>query len=115
MDGPAPLKRNAMLRTKSLPLLLAIALLPTAAHAAKITKVSATVTDGNIRAADVAALQTFHGGLLVSFTEVGIGPLTSVSYTVTADASATYACVNNGGQTPDAANKQGFGGPVSVT
>jgi len=105
-----------MLRTKSLPLLLALALLPTVAHAGgKITKVSATVTDGNIRAADVAALQTFHGGLLVSFTEVGLGATQSVTYLVTADASATYACVNNGSNTPNAANKQGFGGPVSVT
>ena len=105
-----------MLRSKSLPLLLALALLPTVAHAGgKITKASAGVTDGNIRAADVAAQQTFHGGLLVSFTEVGLGTTTSVNYLVTADASATYACINNGSNIPNAANKQGFGGPVSIT
>jgi hypothetical protein len=38
-----------------------------------------------------------------------------VYYQVTANASATYACVNNGSNVPNAANKQTFGGPVSVT
>jgi hypothetical protein len=108
--------RNAMLRSKSLPLLLlALALLPTVAHAAKINKASATVTDGNIRAADVAALQTFHGGLLVSFQEVGVpGSNVATNYQVTASCSATYACLNNGGNTPNATNKQGVQGPVSA-
>src|SRR5262249_40402155 len=105
-----------MLRTKPCPRLPAIPLLPPVVPAGgKINKPSPTATDGNTRAADVAALQTFHGGLLVTFTEVGLGTPQTVNSLVTADASATYACVNNGSNTPNAANKQGFGGPVSVT
>jgi hypothetical protein len=104
-----------MFRTKTLPLLLAIALLPAAAHAAKINKASATVTDGNIRASDVGLQTIFHGGLLVQFQEVGVpGSNTVTNYLVTADCSATYACLNNGGNTPSATNKQGVQGPVSA-
>src|SRR5436190_16990801 len=91
-------KRNAMLRTiKTLPLLLAIALLPSVAHAANFRKASATVTDGNIRASEVAAQAIFHGGLLVEFLEVGVpGSNTATNYTVNADCNANYGCVNNG-------------------
>ena len=104
-----------MLRSKTLPLLLALVMLPAAAHAAKINKASATVTDGNIRASDVAAQAIFHGGLLVQFQEVGVpGSNVATNYVVTAACSATYACVNNGGNTPNATNKQGVQGPVSA-
>jgi hypothetical protein len=98
-----------------LALVLAVALAPAAAHAAKITKASATVTDGNIRTMEITNTPTiYHGGLLVEFTEVGV-PRGEVVYVITADATATYVCVNDGNNQPNAANKQGVGGPISYT
>lgn len=55
------------------------------------------------------------GNLAVSFKEAGLGSNTLITYSATADASATYACVNNGGKHPQAANKQTFNGPVSAS
>jgi hypothetical protein len=52
--------------------------------------------------------------LIVSFREVGLGE-GDVTVTATADATAAYACQNNGGQFPNAANKQSVTGPVSTT
>jgi hypothetical protein len=45
------------------------------------------------------------GELVVTFDERGLGN-ENVDYTVTADADATYACINNGGKNPSAANKR---------
>jgi hypothetical protein len=36
-----------------------------------------------------------------------------VNYVVTADSTATYACINGGGNHPKAANKATFAGPVT--
>ena len=52
------------------------------------------------------------GALVVTFDEAGVGQQ-QVNYVVTADASATYACINGGGNHPKAANKATFNGPVS--
>jgi hypothetical protein len=101
-----------MHRSKTLFLLLALAVLPSAAHAAKITKGTATVTDGNVRTLETSATQTFHGGLLVTFLEVGVPANTPTNYLVTADCTATYVCVNSGDNVPNADNKSGVGGPV---
>ena len=38
---------------------------------------------------------------------------TNIDYTLTADATALYACINRGGKNPSAANKQAFEGQVS--
>jgi hypothetical protein len=51
------------------------------------------------------------GALVVSWDEAGVGQQ-RVNYILTADASATYACINGGGNHPKAANKQDFNGPV---
>jgi hypothetical protein len=48
---------------------------------------------------------------VVSWDEAGVGQQ-PVNYILTADASATYACINGGGNHPKAANKQDFNGPV---
>jgi hypothetical protein len=45
------------------------------------------------------------GELVVTFDERGLGN-ENVDYTITADADATYACINNGGKNPSAANKR---------
>ena len=52
------------------------------------------------------------GALVVSFDESGLGN-GNINYTLTADATATYACLNGGGKNPSAANKRAFEGQVS--
>lgn len=52
--------------------------------------------------------------LIVSFREVGLGE-GDVTITATADATAEYACLNNGGQFPNDPKKQSVSGPVSAT
>jgi hypothetical protein len=53
-----------------------------------------------------------NGALVVSFDEAGVGT-SSIDYTLTADATATYACINGGGNHPKAANKETHAGDVS--
>jgi len=52
------------------------------------------------------------GALVVSFDERGLGN-ENIDYTLTADATALYACINRGGKNPSAANKQSFEGQVA--
>jgi hypothetical protein len=52
------------------------------------------------------------GALVVSFDEAGVGT-SAIDYTLTADATATYACINGGGNHPKAANKETHAGEVS--
>jgi hypothetical protein len=52
------------------------------------------------------------GALVVAFDERGLGN-ENVDYTLTADATALYACINGGGKHPQAANKEAFEGQVS--
>jgi len=47
------------------------------------------------------------GALVVSFDEAGVGT-SAINYTLTSDATATYACINGGGNHPKAANKVTF-------
>ncbi|MGZ4132960.1 MAG: hypothetical protein ACXVWF_07920 [Actinomycetota bacterium] len=53
--------------------------------------------------------------LRVSFKEAGLGNNQQISYTASADATATYVCVNNGGANPSAQNKTTVNGPVSAS
>jgi hypothetical protein len=52
------------------------------------------------------------GALVVSFDERGLGN-ENIDYTLTADATALYACLNRGGKHPQAANKESFEGQVA--
>jgi hypothetical protein len=54
-----------------------------------------------------------NGALVVSFDEAGLGQQT-VNYTLSTDATATYACINGGGNHPKAANKESLNGPLST-
>jgi hypothetical protein len=45
------------------------------------------------------------GALVVNFDERGLGN-ENVDYTLTADATAVYACINRGGNHPQATNKE---------
>ena len=53
------------------------------------------------------------GALVVSFDERGLGN-GNIDYTLSADASAVYACINGGGKHPQAANKETVNGDVSA-
>lgn len=53
------------------------------------------------------------GALTVAFDERGLGNL-NIDYTVTADATAVYACINGGGNHPQAANKETVNAEVSA-
>ncbi len=55
------------------------------------------------------------GNLVVSFKEAGLGNNVLITYAATADATATYACINGGGKHPKASNKETVSGPVSAT
>jgi hypothetical protein len=55
------------------------------------------------------------GTLTVSFKEAGLGTNQLITYVASADATATYVCVNKGGGNPSAANKTTVSGPVSET
>src|SRR5215217_3141984 len=55
------------------------------------------------------------GSLTVSFKEAGLGTNQNIDYVLSADATATYVCVNNGGANPSAQNKTTVAGPVSAT
>jgi hypothetical protein len=52
------------------------------------------------------------GALEVDFDERGLGN-ENVTYTLTADATALYACLNKGGKHPQAANKEAFEGQAT--
>lgn len=55
------------------------------------------------------------GNLIVSFKEAGLGNNQLITYVANADATATYACINGGGNHPKATNKEAVSGPVSAT
>lgn len=51
----------------------------------------------------------------VCFKEAGLGTNQLIDYTASANATATFVCVNGGGQCPNASNKTTVSGPVSAT
>jgi hypothetical protein len=56
---------------------------------------------------------TNSGALSVSFDERGLGNL-NVDYLLTADATASYACINGGSNHPQASNKETVNATVSA-
>jgi len=55
------------------------------------------------------------GTLTASFKEAGLGSNQNIDYTLSADGSATWVCVNKGGSNPSASNKTTVAGPVSAS
>jgi hypothetical protein len=53
------------------------------------------------------------GALVADFDERGLGN-ENIDYTLTANASAVYACINGGGNHPQAANKETVNAEVSA-
>jgi len=72
---------------------------PASAVAAKFHSVSASVNNS--------------GALVVSFDERGLGN-GNIDYLLAADSVAMYACINGGGNHPQAANKETVNGDVSA-
>ncbi len=56
---------------------------------------------------------TIAGDLLVSFKEAGLGDNVTILYSASGNGSATYACINKGGNHPSASNKVTNAGPIS--
>ena len=91
-------RRTALL---ALAALMCTVVISSAASPHFVGRVTATIDPGT-------------GNLTVSWKEAGLGNNQNINYLATADATATYVCVNNGGQCPDAANKTTVQGPVSA-
>lgn len=62
-----------------------------------------------------ATLDSNTGNVTVNWKEAGLGDNQNIDYVLSAFATAAYHCVNNGGQCPNAANKQEVQGPVTAT
>jgi hypothetical protein len=56
---------------------------------------------------------TDAGDLLVSFKEAGLGQNVTIPYSASGNGTATYACINGGGNHPSASNKVTNAGPVT--
>lgn len=76
--------------------------------------------------ASIAAAQNPHflraasgltngGALTANFKIAGLGNNETIQVTLSADATAQYACFNRGGHHPQATNKETVSGPVSAT
>jgi hypothetical protein len=74
------------------------------------TVASASTSGAHFQSASASVNSS--GALVVAFDEAGLGNQ-NVNYTLTADATATYACINGGGNHPKAANKETFSDDVS--
>jgi hypothetical protein len=55
------------------------------------------------------------GTLTANFKEAGLGTNQNINYALTANVTAMYVCVNNGGANPSAQNKTTVAGPVSAS
>lgn len=84
---------------------------PLAIAALAIWPVAASATSGAHFFKDTTASVTSTGALSVYIDEAGLGTA-NVNYTLSASASATYACINGGGNHPKAANKETVVGQV---
>jgi hypothetical protein len=62
-----------------------------------------------------ADAQVSGANLNVNFKEAGLGTNQQITYVASADASATFVCVNKGGGNPSASNKTTVSGPVTAT
>jgi hypothetical protein len=72
-----------------------------------ILPMSASASEGAHFFSDTTASVANSGALTVHIDEAGLGT-GEVLYSLSAEASATYACINGGGNHPKAANKETF-------
>jgi hypothetical protein len=97
---------------KSLRLVLATGMLALASIA--VWPVTASATSGAHFFKDTGASVANSGALTVHIDEAGLGDGTTTNYTLSAEATATYACINGGGNHPKAANKETFSEELST-
>jgi len=90
---------------KSLWLIVTVALATLAFGAAALATSGAHFFSSSRSVAD-------DGALVVSWDEAGVGQQ-QVNYLLTANATATYACINGGGNHPKASNKEDVSGPLA--
>ena len=83
-------------------LVVALAAVPALAANPHFTKASASGPNAS-------------GNLAVSFKIAGLGANETITVTTTGQASGQYACINRGGNHPQASNKEDFAGPVSAS
>jgi hypothetical protein len=76
-----------------------------------VTAASAATSGAKFKSASASVNN--DGALVVAFDESGLGN-ENINYTLTADATATYACINGGNNHPKAANKETRAGQVST-
>jgi hypothetical protein len=62
-----------------------------------------------------AASGLSESSLTANFKIAGLGDNQTITVTLTADATAQYACINGGGNHPKATNKETVSGPVSAS
>jgi len=81
--------------------------------AALVLLVSPALADSPHFISASASIDASSGALVCAFKEAGLGnTLASEHITCSADASATWACINGGGNHPKAANKETVNGPL---
>jgi hypothetical protein len=89
-------------------------LLVTAAAALALTSGVAWAQNAHFVGQSTATLNN-DSSVDVCFKEAGLGSNQNITYNTTALATATYVCVNRGGECPNAANKTTVSGPVTDT
>jgi hypothetical protein len=83
-------------------------------HFTKVTTSISTSSTGASASTTTAGADPTQAFLNVSFQLAGVGANEGTVVQVTADASALYACINNGGRNPKAMNKRTIGAAVSA-
>jgi hypothetical protein len=109
---------GSRIRTKGIKMLKALRRSPAvgllAMGALAIWPVTASATSSGAHFfKDTSASVANSGALTVHIDEAGLGDEATTNYTLTAEATATYACINGGGNHPKAANKETFSEEVS--
>ena len=94
------------MRRVSLVLVLALALLG-------LTTQGALASTSGAHFFSATSAVNNDGALVVSWDEAGLGN-ENIDYTLNADSTAVYACINNGGNHPKASNKESVNGSVST-
>jgi outer membrane usher protein FimD/PapC len=97
----------SLIRTSSLALVAAVAAICLALAAGTA---SASTSGAHFTATSTSVNSL--GALVATFSEAGLGN-ENVDYTLSANATATYACINGGGNHPKAANKENVNATVS--
>jgi hypothetical protein len=92
---------------------LRIILLATVALVASMAFAGSALAQGAPKFHAATSAVNNDGALVASWDERGLGNA-NIDYTLSADAEAVYACINRGGNHPEAANKETINAEVSA-